>query len=418
MAGSKKSSSNLSLARDPAVPARFRCKVGGEWKSLDSFSNSQRKLIEWQLATRDRVDAANSGMTCRDHSANTRIEIRCDVCDLIKPGEEFSKNAKKHGENVCKRCIAWGETQEPEVTPAAFETGHLSIEENNLEVWQQRYVESTDFFSGDDMPQAPITELSSLGLDHKVLSQVEAGSSSHSASAAEHVAALIRGTSSGTASGSTSHIGRQSDMASAAYLPPHLRGNASDAPLGSISANSETSSVKDFREQGAPSVSGSEPVSYSAASVPPHLRGQVSAAYSGAAGKGRGPGSVSTATTLREARELEQENRKVPFNAWGPDGKQHKGVKSPTVPSSADEDSASAAESNDSYAANEWQTSNPKTKWGKKPRGRDNWHKAPRLSAAKLRKPEPFAHVSARHIDPDVDRQRRMQYCQSEDSDF
>lgn len=51
------------------------------------------------------------------------------------------------------RCIAWGETQEPEVNPAPLETGHLSIEEDNLEVWQQSYVESTDFFPGNDMPQ-------------------------------------------------------------------------------------------------------------------------------------------------------------------------------------------------------------------------------------------------------------------------
>lgn len=266
--------------------------------------------------------------------------------------------------------------------------------------------------------KAPITELSSLGLaDHEVLGQVGAGSSSHSGSAAEHIAALIRGTSSSAVSGSTSHIGRQSDIASVASLPPHLRGNK---PPGSDSTYSETSSVGGFEGLRAPSVSGSESVAYSAASIPPHLRSRVSAAHPGAAGQGRGPGSVSTATTLREARaarELEQENRKVPFNAWGPDGKHYKGAKVPTVPSSADEDSESAAESTDSNA-NQWQTSHPKTKWAKKPRGRDNWGKAPRLSAAELRKTEPFAHVSARHIDPDVDRQRRMQYCQSEDSDF
>ncbi|PNY19934.1 Uncharacterized protein TCAP_07462 [Tolypocladium capitatum] len=419
MAEDKKPDFDLGLARDPAVPARFRCKVGGEWKSLNSFSNSQQKLIQRQLATRGRIDAANSGMACREHSAITRMEIRCDVCDLIKSGEQFSKNAKKNGENVCMRCIAWGETQEPEVTPAPLETGHLSIEEDNLEVWQQDYVESTDFFPGDDLPQAPITELSSLGLaDHEVLDQVDAGLSSRSGSAVGRVATLVSGTYSGAASGSASQIGRQRATLSAASLPPHLRGNASGAPLGSTSTNSETSSVTGFGGQRAPSVSGSESVSHGAAFIPPHLRSRVSAAYPGAAGQGRGPGSVSTATTLREARELEKENRKASFNAWGPDGRQVKGVKSPTVSSSADEDSASVAESNDTNVANEWQTIHPKTKLGKKPRGRDNWHKAPRLSSAELRKPEPFAHVSARHIDPDVDRQRRMNYCQSESSDW
>lgn len=67
---------------------------------MDSFSTSQQKLIHRQLAAGGRIDAANSGMACRDHSAITRIELRCDVCDLIKPGEEFSKNAKKNGESV------------------------------------------------------------------------------------------------------------------------------------------------------------------------------------------------------------------------------------------------------------------------------------------------------------------------------
>ncbi|KND92676.1 hypothetical protein TOPH_02647 [Tolypocladium ophioglossoides CBS 100239] len=417
MADRKKPGSNLSLAREPTVPVRFRCKVGGEWKPLDSFSNSQQKLIQRQLATRGRIDAANSGMACRDHSAITRIEIRCDVCDLIKSAEQFSKRAKKHGENICMRCTAWGETQEPEVTPAPLETGHLSIEEDKLEVWQQNYVESTDFFPGDAMPQAPITELASLGLaDHEVRSQVEARSSSHSGSVAEHVAALVCRTSSGTASGSTSQIGGRSDTASVASLPPHLQGNASD-PLGPMSTNLEARSVKSFRGQRAPSVSGSESASYGSASIPPHLRSRVSAAYPNAAGQGGGPGSVSTATTLREARELEQENKRVPFNAWGPDGKHYKGIKSPTIPSSASGDSVSAAGSNDS-ATNVWQTDQPTTNWAKKPRGRDNWHKASRLSAAELRQPEPFAHVSARHVDPGIDRQRRMNYCQSEDSDW
>ena len=50
------------------------------------------------------------------------------------------------------RCVAWTETQEHNVTPAPLETGHISIEEQNEEVWQEEYMDSGDFFEEDALP--------------------------------------------------------------------------------------------------------------------------------------------------------------------------------------------------------------------------------------------------------------------------
>lgn len=80
---------------------RFRCKVGGEWKPLSSFSNKQQSLVRNQMDRGAPVSAANSGMTCRDHSGAPRTELRCELCSLIKPLDDFSKNSRKVGDNVC-----------------------------------------------------------------------------------------------------------------------------------------------------------------------------------------------------------------------------------------------------------------------------------------------------------------------------
>lgn len=49
------------------------------------------------------------------------------------------------------RCTAWVETQEPDVTPAPLETGHLSKEEQ--EMWQGTYIDSADFFDHGTAPE-------------------------------------------------------------------------------------------------------------------------------------------------------------------------------------------------------------------------------------------------------------------------
>lgn len=58
-----------------------------------------------------------------------------------------------NGLKMCLRCTAWGETQEPGVTPTPLQTGHISVEEQNKEVWNKKFTESTDFFPDDSLPQ-------------------------------------------------------------------------------------------------------------------------------------------------------------------------------------------------------------------------------------------------------------------------
>jgi hypothetical protein len=79
--------------------SRFRCKVGGEWKSFSEFSANQQKLAFRVRDSGGRVDAAHSGMTCYIHASsaasNCRSELRCERCGLVKPLEFFSKNARR-----------------------------------------------------------------------------------------------------------------------------------------------------------------------------------------------------------------------------------------------------------------------------------------------------------------------------------
>ncbi|KAF4508409.1 hypothetical protein G6O67_004792 [Ophiocordyceps sinensis] len=349
----KRNKPPASLATDSATLTRFRCKVGGEWKPLSSFSNKQQSLVRNQMDRGAPVSAANSGMTCRDHSGAPRTELRCELCSLIKPLDDFSKNSRKVGDNVCKRCSAWDETQEPEVTPFPLETGHISVEEDSQEVWQKNYIESADFFN-DAMPQAPITELSSLGLEGKeVLSQLKAASASNS--------------------------GRASSVVSAASsLPPHLRTLGSQA--GSSGVHAASGDTRDTSST-------------------------------------IGSASLSTATTMRDAAGKGRAYENIAFNAWGPDGKLHRGVKSPTAPSSTGDGSVAMLGQGRDLDKFSVQSKTP-AKGTQKVWGRNNWAKAPRLSRAELQATPAFPHVSARHHDPSLDQQRRMDYCESEDSDF
>ena len=40
------------------------------------------------------------------------------------------------------------------------------------------------------------------------------------------------------------------------------------------------------------------------------------------------------------------------------------------------------------------------------------------LSQIRLRDHQPTVHISAQSLDPDIERQRRMNYCASDDSDY
>ncbi|KAL7941048.1 Stc1 domain-containing protein [Trichoderma barbatum] len=371
---SKKANANFNLATKPSIPTRykrlsllvlriahlvsitrFRCKVGGEWKPLDEFSKNQQRFIQTNLAGRCRIDAANSNMTCREHSSGQRTEMTCELCGLVKPLSEFSGSTKRSGNIHCKRCTAWMETQEPEVVPAPLETGHISIEEERGEAWPARFVDSTDFFTDDVYPQAPITGLSSLGLeDGEVASILDA--SAHHGTPSEHAA---------------------SEASSSRALPPHLRGSVAEERFSLTrstdgpSASSRSSFVQN---------------------LPPHLRPLMQQAlpldapsdYTVNSELGDNPSSISTATTAREAR-LAAKPRRVSFNAWDPNGVPHRGFKSVT--------DSSAMETSDAGVEED----GPPNQAGQ---ARGKWAKNVRMTQTELRQVGTNHHVAAREVGP------------------
>ncbi|KAL6695597.1 Stc1 domain-containing protein [Trichoderma pleuroticola] len=368
MAG-KKENINFSLATKANTPTRFRCKVGGEWKSIDEFSKNQQRLVASSLTGGYRVNAANSGMTCREHSAGQRTELTCELCGLVKPLSEFSGNTKRNGSISCKRCTAWVETQEPEVVPAPLETGHISIEEERGEAWPARFIDSSDFFSDDAYPQAPVTGYSSLGLEDGEVASIMDGSAP-----SEYVA---------------------SETSSSRALPPHLRGSIGQDrhSLASSTDGRNTSSKSSFVQH-----------------LPPHLRPLVQqglsldASSDASSEYGGNPSSISTATTAREAR-FEKKARRVSFNAWDPNGNQFRGFKSNTDSSAVGTSEADGEEDT---------CPNPSSQ------ARGKWPKIVRMSQTELRQVGTNHHVAAR--DPGPVNHRPVQFdttkcCEPDDED-
>ncbi|UKZ78386.1 hypothetical protein TrVFT333_006123 [Trichoderma virens FT-333] len=346
---SKKANANFNLATKQSIPTRFRCKVGGEWKSLDEFSKNQQRLIQIDPAGRHRIDAANSGMTCREHSSGQRTEMTCEMCGLVKPLSEFSGSSKRNASINCKRCTAWVETQEPEVVPAPLETGHISIEEERGEAWPARFIDSSDFFSDDAYPQAPVTGPSSLGLEDGEVASIFGASSEYSAS----------------------------EVSSSRALPPHLRGSVGQErfSLTPSTDGSQASNRLSFVQH-----------------LPPHLRPlmqqghQLDAPsdYTGNSEFGDHPSSISTATTTREAR-FGAKPRRVSFNAWDPSGIQHRAFKSATN-SSATGTSLAGDEENGSQ--------NPTGQ------AKGKWPTIARMSQTELRQIGTNHHIAAREAGP------------------
>ncbi|UNI16086.1 hypothetical protein JDV02_002558 [Purpureocillium takamizusanense] len=410
MAGPK-SESSAKTGMTYSHGARFKCKVGGEWRPITEFSKNQRKLIEHQIGRGGRVDTTNSGMTCRHHTSSTVRELRCELCQLIKPEDEFSTNSKKSEDNLCRRCVAWGETQEPEVTPFALETGHISVEEDKKEVWRKGYWDSSDFFIGAN-PQAPLLDMDTLGLSHLSKEEMERARSAIMRKANQgQIGVHGRDTPADSNSATPSRVRSQ-----AAALPPHL-----DRARGTGATNTEMdgASVKTAGSR-APSndTAQNSQAAPLACNIPPHLRSRINPAPSTAAPSvsgGQPASTVSTATTVRDERQRKQEANQMVFNAWGPDGRRRTAVKNPTVASTMDQNSvANGAPELDDDDNDGWQVATG----GKGNRGKGNWHKAPRMPQSEMGTKTRFPHISARHVDPKVDEQLRAKYCHSDDSDY
>lgn len=251
---------------------------------------------------------------------------------------------------ICERCTAWTETQEPNVTPAPLETGHVSIEEQNQDIWVRDFA-NADFFDDTDLPRAPVTGLEGLGLTdlestadgtraNQILSEVLTRDGSASASTATR--SLVGGDTASVADEAMSTVTR---------LPPHLADKVSTKANSIVSTSVATSNLKHHHE------------------LPPHLRG---------------PGSISTASTVRKDREEAARARQVTYNAWDPSGKKHQAIKNPTVMSSSGASALSSADKSEYSNPNlvgDWSdvsgalTAEPATRGGK-----SKWPKSSEVS--------------------------------------
>ncbi|OBR05963.1 hypothetical protein CH63R_10083 [Colletotrichum higginsianum IMI 349063] len=141
------------------LPEKFRCKTGGEWKPLSSFSNKQQKLVLDKLGRRVRIDAANTGMNCRFHSGEPVKELQCEgPCSQILVLDQFSKNNRTNGVNICKACQHWINTQEPGYAPWAGPHTDLDPIEQMGDFEARMPAEPSDIVEfHDNRPLAPIT---------------------------------------------------------------------------------------------------------------------------------------------------------------------------------------------------------------------------------------------------------------------
>lgn len=69
-----------------------------------------------------KVIPANTGMKCRDHSGEPRLEKRCEgPCNKVKPLSAFSKNNLTNGMTVSitpsRDADIWGFSSNPRVKP-------------------------------------------------------------------------------------------------------------------------------------------------------------------------------------------------------------------------------------------------------------------------------------------------------------
>ncbi|KAJ3483039.1 hypothetical protein NLG97_g7407 [Lecanicillium saksenae] len=345
----------------PSGPTRFRCKVGGEWKSLSDFSNAQQRLIR-----HGNVDPAHSGMTCRQHTAGSRMELKCELCLLTKPIDEFSKNSRRNKEYQCRRCVAWIEIQEPTLTPGPLETGHISPEEENIQMLRQRFRTSADFADCDVddenlLPRAPITGLASLGLDEEAV---------------------------------TKALGKDTIDAFLSNLPPHLRSKA--ASVASFSANvSETSSVQN-----------------DGASLPHYQRTR----YNALSSVSSTTEEMSLPITLREANPDVESTSHRSYNAWGPGGDMERRK----ITTSVTDDSMSATASTmsiqnaDPNIVGDWsKVTGPRVE----PQRRSRWGKDIRMSPAELRERMGDVHQTYMHRETDSQKRINPIRCDLDDDD-
>lgn len=183
------------------------------------------------------------------------------------------------------------------MTPSALQTGHISVEERLGEVWVDAYgnsrtavVDASREESGAFVSTATSSIAGGVRLNDFDDPSEQAGSEVSEMPPSDHNSTAASGT------------GKQSTRG----LPTHLRRGTSTVASSSIYDRSVQAELLSRAE--APSMNPPRPST--------------------------GPGSVSTATTVRQERQLVKENRQVPFNRWNNQGVQHQGCKTRTTTSS------------------------------------------------------------------------------------
>ncbi|KAJ4267280.1 hypothetical protein NW762_003384 [Fusarium torreyae] len=382
------------------VPTQYRCAAGNEWKSITEFSKKQQQKV----IGRGRVDAANTGMICKEHNqAQIKMERKCDICNMKKPLSDFSGRSLALEEFRCKQCTAWTDQAEPGVTPIPLGTGHVSVEEETAEKWKEP-IHTSDFFDHENDTGVPISGPKALGLDttpsiQKAFDQLVDSKSSTRASMSRP-----------TASGTSSVIGENMSVTSSrigSALPPHLQGRLERL---TVDGDSTSASSKEMPRHSRPAVR----------QLPPHLRGR-NVPSSGmpehfqqrtvSVGS-----SVSTATTVRKEQQEAVAVRQISYNAWDPKGQKHKAIKNPTVMSS----SVSAV----SIAGDDDRDSNVIGDWENIPhapepqlRGDSKWPKSSelRIPMSEIRKQQGLELYGRQKFEPAADRHRRMAYPDFDD---
>ncbi|EMR61801.1 hypothetical protein UCREL1_11267 [Eutypa lata UCREL1] len=126
-------------SRSIALPPRFKCAVGGEWKTNSEFSQNQLK--RWSQKKRhdnDGITSVNIGLVCKVHSgAPQNTTIKCEgPCGQMKVRDAFSKNQRNRPDAWCKRCTEWKERQQPDEIPTAPPNANMSHDEVYLDTSQ------------------------------------------------------------------------------------------------------------------------------------------------------------------------------------------------------------------------------------------------------------------------------------------
>ncbi|KAL2107681.1 hypothetical protein VUR80DRAFT_4880 [Thermomyces stellatus] len=135
--------------------SQYRCAVGGEWKPRSSFSQKNHNNLENKVKIGMKVNPANTGMKCRDHSGEPKLERRCEgPCNKVKPLSAFSKNNLANGMTWCQSCTNWQLSQDD------FQDAEIEYDNGPFQAPSRKPI-SLSTVNGDDGRQSVVVAVSS-----------------------------------------------------------------------------------------------------------------------------------------------------------------------------------------------------------------------------------------------------------------